>query len=93
MFAILKEEFMDVVMSTPLSEEEFSQVQEAIFDKDLGKKLREMFKNKQSMINRKYTREVLVEEQVINVIANRPKIDENSVLEAVNYIENGFAIQ
>ena len=80
-------------MSTPLSEEEFSQVQEAIFDKDLGKKLREMFKNKQSMINRKYTREVLVEEQVINVIANRPKIDENSVLEAVNYIENGFAIQ
>ena len=52
-----------------------------------------MFKNKQSMINRKYTREVLVEKQVINVIANRPKIDENSVLEAVNYIENGFAIQ
>ena len=91
MFAILKEEFIDVVMSVTLTEEEFSQVQETIFDKHLGKKLKKMFKNKQSVTNRKYTREDIIEKVLLNVTSARPQIDDNSILEAVGYAEDELA--
>lgn len=91
MFAILKEEFIDVVMSVTLTEEEFSQVQETIFDKHLGKKLKKMFKNKQSVTNRKYTREDIIEKVLLNVTSARPQIDDNSILEVVGYAEDELA--
>ncbi|WP_161800137.1 hypothetical protein [Streptococcus anginosus] len=50
-----------------------------------------MFKNKQSVTNRKYTREDIIEKVLLNVTSARPQIDDNSILEAVGYAEDELA--
>lgn len=79
MFAQLKEEYIDVVMSIGLSNEEFDAVQNLVFDKQLGKKLKDMYGELNKHGSRIYAREKIVEKSVINVIKERETIDNNEL--------------
>jgi hypothetical protein len=87
MFAQLKEEYIDVVMSISLSESEFNEVQELIFDKFLESKLKDMFKNNQNG-SRKYAREYLIETVVENIISKREHIYDEVIIESVENATN-----
>lgn len=89
MFAILKEEFIDVVMSITLTQEEFKKVQEQIFDDKLQDKLKDMYQHKNKN-SRKYARENIVERVVEKVISSRRMISKDEVIEAVQTAENSF---
>lgn len=73
MFRVLKEEFLDVVMSSYLSDEEFNMVaSNTIFSKKVAKELRNMYqvsKNGEGE-HREYAREMITEE-VIEVMKKR----------------------
>lgn len=92
MFAILKEEFIDIVMAMALSEEEFKEIQNNIFDKKLGERLKDMFQKKQSVKNRMFTRESIIEREVERVISKRTVLAEEDILEAVQIAEEEFAV-
>ncbi|HEM4851565.1 TPA: hypothetical protein U1096_001791 [Streptococcus suis] len=92
MFAILKEEFIDIVMAMALSEEEFKEIQNNIFDKKLGERLKDMFQKKQSVKNRMFTRESIIEREVERVISKRTVLAEEDILEAVQIAEKEFAV-
>ncbi|HFI0621871.1 TPA: hypothetical protein ACGO3V_001359 [Streptococcus suis] len=92
MFAILKEEFIDIVMAMALSEEEFKEIQNNIFDKKLGERLKDMFQKKQSVNNRMFTRESIIEQEVERVISKRTVLAEEDILEAVQIAEKEFAV-
>ncbi|HFR3625605.1 hypothetical protein [Streptococcus suis] len=92
MFAILKEEFIDIVMAMALSEEEFKEIQNNIFDKKLGERLKDMFEKKQSVKNRMFTRESIIEREVERVISKRTVLAEEDILEAVQIAEKEFAV-
>lgn len=92
MFAILKEEFIDILMSMSLSKEEFQEIQDNIFDKELNNKLKDMFQQKQTSSNKVYTRESIIEKEIEKVIAKRSVISENDILEAIKISENEFVV-
>ncbi|MGT2912085.1 hypothetical protein ACVR1I_10310 [Streptococcus cameli] len=92
MFAILKEEFIDVVMSMSITDEEFELIQDSIFDKKLNEKLKDMFQKHQSKNNRTYTREKVIEKEIERIIAERTKVTEYDILEAVEIAEKEFAV-
>lgn len=91
MFAILKEEFIDVVMSISLTNKEFQEVQDRIFNGDLQNKLKEIHQNKKIGC-RKYTRENIIEKITQEVISKRRKISEDEIIEAVKVAENSFEV-
>ena len=91
MFAILKEEFIDVVMSMSLTQKEFQSVQDRIFNGDLQNKLKEIHQNKK-IGYRKYTRENIIEKVTQEVISKRRKISEDEIIEAVKVAEDSFEV-
>lgn len=91
MFAILKEEFIDVVMSMSLTKKEFQDVQDKIFNGDLQNRLKEIHQNKKAGC-RKYTRENIVEKITQDVISKRRKISKEEIIEAVRVAENSFEV-
>lgn len=86
MFAILKEEYLDVVMSISLSQEEFTQVQELIFDRSLESKLKSMFSKRKKGGSRTYARENIVEKAINETIEKREKIADVELIEGIDYI-------
>ena len=90
MFAQLKEEYIDVVMSISLTEEEFEAVQQAIFNKKLESRLKDMFKRKKD--SRQYARTEIVEVAVINAIKSRSTLTEEDILNAVEIASEEFLL-
>ena len=83
MCAILKEEYIDVVMSITLTEEEFNDIQDLIFNNSLEGNLKSMYAARNKSGSRLYAREKLVEDAVISVIKKRDVITQE-------VIENGI---
>lgn len=74
MFRVMKEEFLNVVMSSYLSQEEFEKVaRRTIWDKKVSKELQNMYKKSKKGEHRAYANS-LIEEVVIDVLKNRKKI-------------------
>ena len=74
MFRIMKEEFLDVVMSSYLTQEEFEEVaKRTIWNKKVSKELQNMYKKSKSGEHRTYANS-LIEEAVIDVLKKRRKI-------------------
>ncbi len=88
MFAILKEEYIDVVMSISLSQDEFSEIQELIFDKGLENKLKSMFQAGKKDKTRIYAREHIVEKAVNKVIKKRKIVSDVELVEGIDYVVN-----
>lgn len=71
MFRILKEEFLDVVMSSYLTQEEFNEIAtQTIWHKKISKELQNMYKASKKGLHRKYAHD-LIENVVIVVIKKR----------------------
>lgn len=80
MYQLLREEFIDVVMLSGLTSEEFSQVVSIVFEnKKLDKILRDMYAYGDS---REYARENIVSVAVISVLQKREKITSKMVEKA-----------
>ena len=92
MFAQLKEEYIDVVMSMNLSEDEFNKIQEMIFNKQLESRLKDMFQHRKEIDSRLYAREKIIEVAVIEVISAREKITDNDILEAISLATNEYIV-
>lgn len=90
MFAELKEEYIDLVMSINLSEEEFNKIQELIFDKKLESKLKTMFQQKDSIGSRNYARQEIVEKSILHVIKEREIITNNDILVGLDEVQVEF---
>ena len=74
MFRVMKEEFLDVVMSSYLTQEEFEEVaKRTIWDKKVSKELQNMYKKSKKGEPRAYANS-LIEEVVIDVLKKRRKI-------------------
>lgn len=74
MFRVMKEEFLNVVMSSYLSQEEFEEVaRRTIWNKKVSKELQNMYKKSKKGEHRAYANS-LIEEVVIDVLKNRKKI-------------------
>lgn len=74
MFRIMKEEFLDVVMSSYLTQEEFEEVaKRTIWDKKVSKELQNMYKKSKTGEHRIYANS-LIEETVIDVLKKRKKV-------------------
>ena len=74
MFRIMKEEFLDVVMSSYLTQEEFEEVaKRTIWDKKVSKELQNMYKKSKTGEHRIYANS-LIEETVIDVLKKRQKV-------------------
>lgn len=86
MFAILKEEYIDVVMAISLSGDEFNQIQEEIFDKSLESKLKDMYHAGKKGDARTFAREKIVEKAVKKSIGSREKITEAELIEEIDCI-------
>lgn len=86
MFAILKEEYLDVVMSISLSQEEFNEVQELIFDSSLEGKLKNMFKERKKGNSRVYARENIVEKAINKTIQKRETIADIELIQGIDYL-------
>lgn len=77
MFQILKEEFLDVVMMSNLTKEEFDQVADmTICNSKLGSMLRDMYA---SQDYRRFAREAMVSVAVVNVITTRETITNDMI--------------
>ncbi|MEW4353606.1 hypothetical protein AB1I63_01715 [Streptococcus pneumoniae] len=87
MFAQLKEEYIELVMIVGLSSDEFSKLQEKIFNKDLESLLKTMFSRKEN--SREYARQ-FIEERLHEMMQNRAQISNSDVLEAVKISESLF---
>ncbi|UUX34868.1 bacteriocin class II family protein [Fundicoccus culcitae] len=83
MFAILKEEFIDVTMSMSLTESELEEIQTLVFNGKLENKLKTMFSKQNG--SRIFARTDIVEVEVVSVIEKRDPIDESQLIEAVDY--------
>lgn len=88
MFAILKEEYLDAVMSITLSQKEFDAIQKIIFDRSLENKLRDMFHYGKSGDTRQYARENIVDKAINNVIEDRETIKDADILEGLSVLSN-----
>lgn len=86
MFAQLKEEYLDVIMSISLSENEFEAAQGFIFDKSLENKLKSMYHAGKKGNSRIYAREKIVEYAIETVIKEREQIQEIELMEGVDYL-------
>ncbi len=86
MFAQLKEEFIDVVWSISLSEEELTIVQEYIFDKSLENKLKNMYHASKQGESRIYARERIVESAIETVFKKREQVREIELKEGIDYL-------
>lgn len=74
MFRVMKEEFLDVVMSSYLSQEEFDEVaRRTIWNKKVSKELQNMYKKSKTGEHRIYANS-LIEETVIDVLKKRQKV-------------------
>ncbi|MBJ7648989.1 hypothetical protein [Weissella confusa] len=90
MFEIFKEEFIDVVMPTGFSQEEFSQVIEMTFqNKKMSSWLKDMFASGDARL---YAREELISEAVISVLRQRESISESEIIDAYEMAENEFGV-
>lgn len=77
MFVILKEEYIDAVMSMYMSEVEFQNIQNAIFDDRLEEKLKDIFRARKKGDSRKYAREEIVEKAILDEFSKREVILED----------------
>lgn len=74
MFRVMKEEFINVVMSSYLTQEEFEEVaKRTIWNKKVSKELQNMYKKSKSGEHRTYANS-LIEEAVIDILKKRRKI-------------------
>lgn len=74
MFRVMKEEFLDVVMSSYLSQEEFDEVaRRTIWNKKVSEELQNMYKKSKTGEHRSYANS-LIEEVVIDVLEKRQKV-------------------
>lgn len=74
MFRVMKEEFLDVVMSSYLSQEEFNEVaQRTIWNKKVSKELQNMYKASKKGEHRAYAN-AIIEEVVLDVMKKRQKV-------------------
>ena len=87
MFGILKEEYIDLVMIMTLSENEFEELQWAIFNENIEKFLKDMIRKKDS---RKFARD-FIESEIESLLSKRMPIAESEVLEAIEIEKNVFA--
>ena len=72
MFRILKEEFIDMTMLTPLNKDEFDEVVDmTVGSKKVSKMLQSMY---QSEDHRRYARESIMQEAIIKTLKHRTKI-------------------
>ncbi|MEH7154707.1 hypothetical protein [Neobacillus drentensis] len=92
MFAQLKEEFIDIVMSISLTDAEFTEIQEFVFNKSLESKLKDMYKASNDLGSRRYAREKIVEDTVEQIIRQRSKIDESELIEGVEIATRKFFV-
>lgn len=90
MFAQLKEEYIDIVMSISLTDAEFTEIQEIVFNKLLESKLKDMYKARNDLGSRRYARENIVEDAVEQIIKQRSKIDESELIEGVEIATKEF---
>ncbi|WP_163100188.1 N-acetylmuramoyl-L-alanine amidase family protein [Peribacillus alkalitolerans] len=90
MFAQLKEEYIDIVMSISLTDAEFTKVQDIVFNKSLESKLKVMYKASNDLGSRRYARENIVEDAVEQIIKQRSKIDESELIEGVENATKEF---
>lgn len=89
MFAQLKEEYIDVVMEISLTQEEFVEIQEVIFDKKIEDKLKKMYRASNKGGSRQYAREQIVENAVKTVISKRDVITAEEILDGYQYLITG----
>lgn len=74
MFRVLKEEFLDVVMSSYLTQEEFNEIAtQTIWHKKIAKELQNMYKASKKGLHRKYARD-MIENVVVVVIKKRSAV-------------------
>jgi hypothetical protein len=91
MYQVFKEEFLDVVMASGLTHEEFQEVLEMTFqNKKLeGCWLKDMFAANDS---RSFARNVLVNEAVLSVLKKRKKITNEEVLTAYSAAKDEYVV-
>ena len=87
MFGILKEEYIDLVMIMTLSENEFEELQWAVFNEKIEKFLKDMIRKKDS---RKFARD-FIEGEIERLLSKRMPVAESEILEAVEIEKNVFA--
>ncbi|TQR19933.1 N-acetylmuramoyl-L-alanine amidase family protein [Psychrobacillus vulpis] len=90
MFAQLKEEYIDIVMSISMTDAEFTEIQEIVFNKSLESKLKDMYKASYDLGSRRYARENIVEDAVEQIIKQRSKIDDSELIEGVEIATKEF---
>lgn len=90
MFAQLKEEYIDILMSISLTDAEFTEVQEIVFNKSLESKLKDMYKASYDLGSRRYARENIVEDAVEQIIKQRLEIDDSELIEGVEIATREF---
>ena len=86
MFGILKEEYIDLVMIMTLSENEFEELQWAVFNEKIEKFLKDMIRKKDS---RKFARD-FIEGEIERLLSKRMPVAESEILEAVEIEKNVF---
>ncbi|WP_261810372.1 hypothetical protein [Levilactobacillus humaensis] len=90
MYQVFKEEFLDVVMSSGLTHEEFQKVLEMTFqNKKLGSWLKDMFAANDS---RNFARNILVGEAVTSVLSKRETITDEEILDAVEDVKSDYVM-
>lgn len=90
MYQVFKEEFLDVVMASGLTHEEFQEVLEMTFqNKKLGGWLKDMFAANDS---REFARNILVNEAVSNILKERKKITNEEILTAYSAAKNEYVV-
>lgn len=89
MFQILKEEFLDVVMMSDLTQSEFEiVVSDTIAHNKLSKMLMKMYASNDY---RNYARKEIITISVTNVLADRMKITDKKIYESYNLLMNDIA--
>ncbi|AKP64408.1 hypothetical protein FC99_GL000012 [Levilactobacillus koreensis JCM 16448] len=90
MYQVFKEEFLDIVMASGLSDEEYQEVLDKTFqNKKFSSWLKDMFAADD---RRGYARTVLVGGAVSDVMSERKKISDEEVIEAYETAQDEFAM-
>ncbi|WP_125581934.1 hypothetical protein [Levilactobacillus cerevisiae] len=88
MYQVFKEEFLDVVMVSGLTHEEFQEILKMTFqNKKLGSWLKDMFAANDS---RNFARNILVSEAVSDILSKREKITNEEVIDAYATAKNDY---
>lgn len=90
MYQIIREEFLDTVFQANLNQEEFEEIINRTFaNKKLPKIMKTMFASDNP---RKYAREHLMHDNIVDLYKQRETVTDDDVIEAAEYEQNTFAM-